>query len=462
MKLWQSKSSQKLHPFIEKFTVGSDLILDKYLLPYDCLASTAHTYMLTKKGYLKKGEFEKVKKILNEIYIKAVAQKFVLKGVEDGHSAIEFLLTKRLGELGGKIHLGRSRNDQSATTIHLFAKKELLQIRGAILDVVKTLQKLAKKYNKLPMPGYTHTRPAMVSTLGHYFAAFAETLSIDYASVKAAYEVSDRCPLGSAAGYGTAVPIDRNLTAKLLGFEELQINTLSAQLGRGQVEVTILAALVNVMLTLSRIANDMIYFSTPEFDFFSFSDAVATGSSIMPQKKNPDPLEIIRSSAGVLIGAHTQAATIVKGIPAGYQRDLQLLKQPFVQGVKLTKHNLQAFKIILENIDINEKNIENATGDTHLYAADLANELVLKKGMSFRDAYRKIKEGYTHAGWRGVIGFDDIPDFDPQKRIKGKNAPGMPGNLQLGVGIKWTAAEQKKNTSEQRKFQNMIKRIWQL
>ena len=462
MKLWQTKSSQKLHPFIEKFTVGPDLILDKYFLSFDCLASTTHAFMLHKKGYLKNGEFKKVQKILKEIHTKAVARKFELKDVEDSHSAIEELLTKKLGELGGKIHLGRSRNDQSATTIHLFAKDELLQIRKELLNTIETLQNLAKKWEKLPMPGYTHTRPAMVSTLGHYFAAFAETLSIDYASVEAAYNAADRCPLGSAAGYGTAVPIDRKLTSKLLGFKELQINTLSAQMGRGQVETTTLGSLVNITLTLSRLANDVIYFASPEFDFFSLSDQISTGSSIMPQKKNPDALEIIRAAAGMLIGSHTQAASIVKGIPAGYQRDLQLLKQPFVQGVKLTKHCLQALQIVLVNLKINEKKFEKATDNTHLYAADFANELVLEKGLSFREAYRKVKEGYTRASWRGVIDFDNVPDFDAHKRVIAKKATGMPGNLQLNVGFKWIAAEKKKMEVERSKFDNALKKIWQL
>ncbi len=462
MKLWQTKSSGKLHPFIEKFTVGSDLILDKYLLPFDCLASNAHAFMLHKKGYLKNGEFKKVKKILREIYSKAIARQFKLENVEDNHSAIEGLLTKRLGELGGKIHLGRSRNDQSATTVHLFAKNELLQVREELLAVVGILQTLAKKWEKLPMPGYTHTRPAMVSTLGHYFAAFAETLSIDYLSVEAAYEVADRCPLGSAAGYGTSVPIDRKLTSKLLGFGEMQINTLSAQLGRGQVETTTLGSLVNVSLTLSRISNDIIYFAAPEFDFFNLSDKVATGSSIMPQKKNPDALEIIRAAAGMLIGSHTQAASILKGLPAGYQRDLQMLKQPFVQGVKLTKHCLQAFQIVLENLKINAKAIEHAASDTHLYAADLANKLVLKQGLSFRDAYRKVKEGYLKAGWRGVIDSDDTPNFDPKKQVAAKKSHGMPGNLQLEIGLKWLAEEQKKTNYEKKKFDETLKKIWQL
>lgn len=462
MKLWETQSAQSLHPFIEKFTVGPDLVLDKYLLPFDCLASTVHAFMLHQQGYLKSGEFKKVKKNLKEIYSQAVARTFELKDVEDSHSAIEGLLTKKLGELGGKIHLGRSRNDQSATTIHLFAKKELLQIQEEMLAAIEVLQSLAKKWEKLPMPGYTHTRPAMVSTLGHYFGAFAETLSIDYESVRAAYLAADRCPLGSAAGYGTAVTIDRKLTSKLLGFGQLQINTLSAQMGRGQVETTTLGSLVNVMLTLSRMANDIVYFAAPEFDFFSLSDQVATGSSIMPQKKNPDVFEIIRSASGMLIGSHAQAASITKGIPAGYQRDLQLLKQPFVQGVKLTKHSLQALQIALKNLQINEEQILAAASNTHLYAADLANKLVLKKGLSFREAYRKVKEGYMKAGWRGTINFDDMPNFSPQREVASKKSHGMPGNLQLALGFKWITTEKRKLNATQKKFQTALEKIWKL
>jgi len=461
-KLWETKSSEKLDPFIERFTIGVDLFLDKYLLPFDCLASAVHASMLAEKGYLKNGEFKKVKKVLREIYSKAVERKFELEKVEDGHSAIEGLLTKKLGELGGKIHLGRSRNDQSATTIHLFAKDELFKIRAELLATIEILQNLAEKYAKLPMPGYTHTRAAMVSTLGHYFAAIAEALSVDFEMVDAAFRVADRCPLGSAAGYGTSVDIDRKLTAKLLGFGELQINTLAAQLGRGQVEVAVLGALTNVGLTLSRLANDLIYFSTPEFDFISLSGRIATGSSIMPQKKNPDPLEIIRAAAGILIGAHTQAASIVKGLSVGYQRDLQLVKVPFVQGVKLGKHSLQAAQIVLRNLGINEQAIERAAQNTHLFAADIANELVLKKGLSFREAYRKVKEGYEKAAWRGLVNYDDPLDLDPRKQVASKKGVGMPGNLQLEVGRKWLTARKKSVNAAKRKFDETLRKIWNL
>ncbi len=226
--------------------------------------------------------------------------------------------------------------------------------------------------------------------------------------------------------------------------------------------MTTLGSLVNVSLTLSRFANDLIYFSTPEFDFFELSDAIATGSSIMPQKKNPDALEIIRAASGIIIGGHTQVATIAKGIPVGYQRDLQMLKQPFVQGVKLTKHCLQALSIVLKEIKVNDKEIEKSANDTHLFAADLANELVLKKGLSFREAYRAVKEGYTKAGWRGVVGFDDVPSFDPRKQAASKRSLGMPGNLQLAVGEKWITKEKKQISAQRKKFNAALKKIWQL
>ncbi len=216
------------------------------------------------------------------------------------------------------------------------------------------------------------------------------------------------------------------------------------------------------MTHLSRLSEELILWMSPRFGFIDIADRFCTGSSIMPQKKNPDPLEIIRAAAGMLVGAHTQTATIVKGLPAGYQRDLQLLKQPFVQGVKLSKHSFQAMQIVLQNLKVNSKKLEKAASDTHLFAADLANELVLKKGLSFREAYRKVKESYTHAGWRGVIEFDDVPRFDPVKQIRSKKSDGMPGNLRLDVGRKWLAAQSRKMAGETKRFENALEKIWQL
>lgn len=462
MKIWQTKSSTPLDPLIERFTIGTDLQYDKYLLPFDCAASAAHAFMLMKKGHLKKTEFQKIKKVLQEIHAQAQKRKFSLKNVEDGHSAIENLLVKRLGELGGKIHLGRSRNDQSSTAIRIFARSELLQIQTELLAVVNELLTLARRFEKLPMPGYTHARPAMVSTVGHFFAAFAEALTDDYRGVKAVSETYDSCPLGAAAGYGVSVPIDRKLTARLLGFARVQNNTLATQLSRGGMETSVLGTLVNFALTLSRLANDLIYFSAPEFDFFSLTDRIATGSSIMPQKRNPDSLEIIRGAAGALIGRHTQVASIVKGMSAGYQRDLQLTKQPFIEGVKLAKHSLQALMIVLRNLIINSKKLKVAAGNPHLFAADLTNELVLEKGLSFRSAYREIKKEYFHAALQDTVAFADLPDLNPAHAIARKSVAGMPGNLNLEPIRKILAKEKRTTAAEQRKFAAALRKIWQL
>ncbi len=464
MKLWQSKNSTPLDPMIERFTIGSDLYLDEYLIGYDAAASAAHAYMLTQQGYLKKTEFAKVKKVLKEIYSKAVKHGYRLQGGrhEDGHSAIESVLTKKLGELGGKIHLGRSRNDQSATAIRLFAKNELFQIRTEILNVIEMLLQRAQKYAQVPMPGYTHMRPAMVSTLGHFFAAFAESLTDDYITVAAASELSDSCPLGGAAGYGTTATIDRALTSRLLGFAKVQNNTLAVQISRGKLETAILSALTNVGLTLSRLANDLIYFSAPEFDFFSLTEAVATGSSIMPQKRNPDALEIIRGNAGMLVGYTTQIATITKGLPAGYQRDLQLTKHPFIEGVKTAKYSLRALQIVLNNLIVAKDKLRTAASRPELFAANIANDLVLKKGLSFREAYRQVKTSYTQATFRSTGIFDDTPDFNPLHNIAKKSGLGMPGNLNLGSTKRLAVAAKRATNAEQRKFTKAIQKIWQL
>lgn len=462
-KLWQTDGSKKLHPEIERYTTGDDTHFDGFIIGYDALATTAHTYMLTRQGYLTAGEFQKVKVELKKIFDRAVQGPIEIPlEMEDGHTALENWLTEKIGELGGKIHLSRSRNDQSATAVRLFAKDELIQIRQALLTVIDLLLRLAKKHKQVPMPGYTHTRPAMPSSLGHYFAAYAETLTDDYRSILAAYELTDSNPLGSAAGYGTTVPIDRLLTTKLLGFSRLHINTLSTQLSRGKISAAILGALSNVSLTLSRFAHDLINFSAPEYDFFSFDDSVTTGSSIMPQKRNPDPLEIMRGVAGVILGYQVQVSMIVKGLPAGYQRDLQLTKQPMVEGLKIAKRSLRALAVILDNLRINATTLTRAASNPHLFAANLANELVLEKKLSFREAYRQVKESYQHAAFRTTVTFDDVPSFDPVANIARTAGHGMPGNLYLAQNEQYVRAARTKATADQKKFKKITQDIWKL
>lgn len=453
-KIWQSKKSVPLDKTIEKFTVGPDLEMDARLIEYDVVASTAHAAMLSKVGHLKKSDFGKLKKELKVIFEKIKANKFSLKGHEDMHSAIEAELIKKLGELGGRIHLGRSRNDQSAVAIRLFTKKELIEISAELLAVIEQLLKLAKKWNKVPMPGYTHVRPAMPSTVGVYFAAFAEALSDDYQSIKSALETFDSCPLGASAGYGSTVPVDRKLTAKLLGFSRVQNNVLGTQIARGQMETTTIGALTNFAVTVSRLSNDLAYFSSSAYDFFRLGDNISTGSSIMPQKRNPDPLEILRGIPGLLLGFHTQVATISKGLPSGYQRDLQLTKKPLIEGLKLSKHALQALDVVLKNISVNKGKLTKATSDPQLYAAEMANDLVMQKGLSFREAYRQVKDIY--------LGEEKLPTRNPQKTISDSKGMGMPGNLNLKPTQEAVNKEKRCLSSARKKFENIFKKIWQI
>ena len=453
-KIWQSKKSVPLDATIEKFTVGPDLDMDARLVKYDVIASTAHAAMLSKMGHLKKLEFSKLKKELKTILDKVEADKFSLKGQEDMHSAIEAELIKKLGKLGGKIHLGRSRNDQSAVAIRLFAKKEVLEIQAELLAVIETLLKLAKKWSKIPMPGYTHVRPAMPSSVGLYFGAFAEALNDDYQSIKSVLETFDSCPLGASAGYGSTVPVDRKLTAKLLGFARVQNNSLSTQIARGQMETAILGALTNFSVTTSRLSNDLIYFSSSAYDFFVLGDNVSTGSSIMPQKRNPDPLEILRGTPGLLLGFHTQVATISKGLPSGYQRDLQLTKKPLVEGIKLAKHALQALNVVLKNISINKKQLIEAASDPQLYAAEMANDLVMKDGLSFREAYKKVKDVYLSG--------EKLAPRNPQTTIQKSKSLGMSGNLNLKPTQDLLSREKRSLNIVRKKFAGFLQKIWQI
>lgn len=454
MKLWQTKKSVPLDPVVEQFTIGTDRIFDRFLVEFDAIASAAHAAMLAKQQLITKTEFHKLQKILQEIAQQSAAGKFSLKNFEDGHSAIEAELIKKLGTLGGKIHLGRSRNDQSATAIRLFAKSKLLATRRQLLGTISELLHLAEKFEKVPMPGFTHTRPAMLTTVGHFFAAFAEALTDDLQILKSVTETFDACPLGAAAGFGTTIPVDRKLVAKLLGFKKVENNTLRTQLARGGMELAVLSALGNATITSSRLANDLIYFSAPEFKFFDLKDNISTGSSIMPQKRNPDPLEISRGTAGVILGQYVKVAGIVKGLSAGYQRELQLTKQPLIEGLMLTENSFESLSIVLRNLIVNKKQLAKAAKNPQIYATEFANNLVIKKGLSFREAYRESKKIFADAV--------ELPQFDPTKTLAQTCGIGMPGNLNLGLTRKFVTTEKRTITNMQQKFVNTLAKIWQL
>ncbi len=417
-KIWQSKST-KLHPLVEWYTVGNDYILDMRLLPYDVAASLAHAAALAKLKILTAAELTKLTKGLKEILKLHAAGKFEIKlEDEDCHTAIENYLIKKLGPLGKKIHTGRSRNDQVLVATRLYTRKKLKQISHELIRLEKVFLAMAKKYEFMPMPGYTHTRRAMPSSVGHWAAAYLEELIDDHLLLESAYRLNDQNPLGAAAGFGVTLKLDRQLTSKLLKFQRTQVNSLYAVNSRGKTESFILAVSTQIMITLGRLANEMIWFTTPEFNFFDLPWRFTTGSSIMPQKRNPDVFEIMRSNVNVIVGLQTQVKDICKNLISGYNRDTQLTKEPLIKGLGITRRSLELAVLVMSGIKP-KKEVLLKSLTPEMFANNEANRLVME-GMPFRDAYQYVKEN-----------LDKLKVPDPIFAIKEVKSLGGPGNLSL-------------------------------
>lgn len=388
-KLWQ-KNKYGLDPTIETFETEGDLKMDQKLVKHDCLGSLAHAKMLKKIGIISSDELSQIEKGLNQILKLDNQGKFVLeKGDEDVHTKIENYLTNKYGEVGKKIHTGRSRNDQVLTTIRLYCKAELEKIQKGIVSLIKSFKQFNKKYGQIPMPGYTHMQKAMPSSIGLWLGSFIASLEDDLEILNAADELIDQSPLGSAAGYGLLIKLDKRYTADLLGFKKVQVNPIYCQHSRGKFEAVILAALIQVLLTINKFASDIMLFTTSEFGFFETSSKITTGSSIMPQKKNLDVAELLRSKVHLVLGNYIQIISLSTNLISGYNRDLQDSKKPLMESLEITLESLQVMQILLENLIPNEKILKNAM-DSEIYAAEKAFEFV-KKGISFRDAYMKVK-----------------------------------------------------------------------
>jgi argininosuccinate lyase len=391
MKLWQKETG--LDRRIEKFTVGNDPELDLELVEHDCLASIAHAKMLKAIGILSSGEARRLETELKNIIALYRKKKFRIRiEDEDCHTAIENQLTRRLGAAGKKIHAGRSRNDQVLTAIRLYSREKLNHIRNSLRRLTGILNRMSRKHGSVPVPGYTHSRKAMPYTVGKYFAAFAEAFKDDLRLLEYVSRLTDQNPLGSAAGYGTTLELDRDLTTRLLGFRRTQRNELYAQNSRGKFESIILSALIQVMLDLQRLAHDLILFSMDEFGFFRLPRRFCTGSSIMPQKKNPDVLEVARANFAAVHSGYLQVIEILKGLPSGYHRDLQLTKEPLIKGFRKTLETIEIMSLVLDNLDVDRERCRNACTE-EIYAADRAHELV-RKGAAFRDAYRAVAQKF--------------------------------------------------------------------
>jgi len=392
MKLWNKDNNSPLGvggKEVERFTVGNDREMDMYLAAFDVLGSLAHTRMLESVGLLSVEELIQLQSELKNIYEQIQKGEFQLQNdVEDIHSQVELLLTQKLGDTGKKIHSARSRNDQVLVDIKLFLRFEIEELVNIIQSFFGLLQSQSEKYKEHLLPGYTHLQLAMPSSFGLWFGAYAESLVDDMITIKAAYDVVNKNPLGSAAGYGSSFPINRTLTTKLLGFDDLNYNVVYAQMGRGKAERVVAMALANVADTLSKFSMDACLYLSQNFGFISFPSNLTTGSSIMPHKKNPDVFELIRSHCNRIKALPNEIMLMTTNLPSGYHRDLQLLKEHLFPAFQTLKDCFEMAGLMLSNLEI-KKDILTDEKYKYLFSVEEVNKLV-NAGMPFRDAYKKI------------------------------------------------------------------------
>lgn len=393
MRLW--KKAKDIDDRVLNFTVGDDHLLDLRLVKYDCIASKAHAQMLQKIGALTEDETNKLCDGLSAIMELAAQGKFKIeKEEEDCHTAIEAFLTRKYGEVGKKIHLGRSRNDQVLTAVRLYEKEMLKEIKGSLENIKETLTTAIEKYGNISLPGYTHMRKAMPTTAGIWFGSFNAAFADDLFLLDAVYRIIDQSPLGTAAGFGTPVfKIDRKTTAKLMDFSSVQENPVYAQFSRGKFEMGIMSLLTGIMLNLNKLATDLLLFSMEEFGFFVMPEEFCTGSSIMPQKSNPDVLELIRAKYSIVLGEEFKVKSVVANLMSGYNRDIQLTKKPLFTAFDTTFECLEIMSLIISRMLVDKKKCMGALTD-ELYATEEVYNLA-KAGMPFRDAYKKIGQKYT-------------------------------------------------------------------
>ena len=417
-KLWQKTIS--VDQLVESFTVGRDREFDEQMAAFDVLGSLAHTKMLASVGLLDNADLAIIQQELKKIYAEIQTGNFKIEAeVEDIHSQVELLLTRRIGEAGKKIHSGRSRNDQVLVDLKLFFRHELQEVVASVQQLFDLLISLSEKHKDVLLPGYTHLQIAMPSSFGLWFGAYAESLVDDLEMVLAAYHITNKNPLGSAAGYGSSFPLNRTLTTELLGFESLNYNVVYAQMGRGKTERVIAQALSSVAATLAKMAMDQCLYLSQNFAFVSYPENLTTGSSIMPHKKNPDVWEIMRGRCNRLQALPTDVAMMTTNLPSGYHRELQLLKELLFPAFADIKNCLHMARFMLEHIEVKQNILDDAKY-AYLFSVEEVNRLVLS-GTPFRDAYKQvglaIEKGefnpdkavnHTHEGSIGNLGNDKI------------------------------------------------------
>ena len=416
MKLWDKGTV--INQLIEAFTIGRDTEMDFYLAEFDVIGSLAHIKMLESIGLLTEPELVSLSGELRNIYAEIKAGRFEIEaGSEDVHSQIELMLTRKLGDVGKKIHSGRSRNDQVLLDLKLYTRSEIKSVVEQTVELFDILIAQSEKYKQIIMPGYTHLQVAMPSSFGLWFGAYAESLTDDLILLQAAYRIADQNPLGSAAGYGSSFPLNRQMTTDLLGFESMNYNVVYAQMGRGKMEKSVAFALASIASTLSRMAYDVCLFMSQNFNFVSLPDELTTGSSIMPHKKNPDVFELLRSHCNRIQSLPNQILLMTNNLPSGYFRDLQLIKEIFIPSFAELKSCLTIASFAISNIKVNEKIMDDIRYE-NIYSVEAVNRKVLQ-GVPFRDAYRQVGESIK------------IGDFHPDKGLSHTHE-GSIGNLCLG------------------------------
>ena len=417
-KLWEK--NVRVNEEIDRFTVGRDREMDFYLAKHDVLGSMAHITMLESIGLLTAGELEMLLAELKNIYASAEKGEFVIEdGIEDVHSQVELMLTRKLGDVGKKIHSGRSRNDQVLVDLKLFTRAELKEVAEEVEQLFHVLISQSNQYKDVLMPGYTHLQIAMPSSFGLWFGAYAESLVDDMMFLQAAFKMCNRNPLGSAAGYGSSFPLNREMTTSLLGFDSMNYNVVYAQMGRGKMERTVAFAMAGIAATLSKLAFDACMFNSQNFGFIKLPDQFTTGSSIMPHKKNPDVFELTRAKCNKLQGLPQQITLISNNLPSGYFRDLQIIKEVFLPSFDELKDCLRMVTHMMREVKVNEQILDD---DKYalLFSVEEVNRLVLE-GMPFRDAYKQVglnieagkfvpvkKVHHTHEGSIGNLCNDQI------------------------------------------------------
>ena len=412
-KLWEKDTA--VDHDVELYTVGRDREMDLMLAPYDVLGSIAHVTMLQSIGLLNQNEKQVIIQELRNIYHSAVNGDFVIEeGVEDVHSQVEFILTRKLGDIGKKIHSGRSRNDQVAVDLKLFIRSRIETVTAAVKSLFDALQCQSELHKDVIIPGYTHLQVAMPSSFGLWFGAYAESLVDDLAMLLSAYRISNRNPLGSAAGYGSSFPLDREMTTRLLGFDSMNYNVVYAQMGRGKTERIVSQALSSIAATVGKLAFDACLFNSQNFGFIKLPDEFTTGSSIMPHKKNPDVFELTRAKCNKLQALPVEITLITSNLPSGYFRDLQLIKENFLPAFDEIESILAMVTRMVEGMKVNT-HIADDDRYKMMYSVETVNKLVLN-GTPFRDAYLKVGRDIEHG------------DFVPEKDINHTH-PGSIGNL---------------------------------